>query len=99
MIRDPEVPRSLRFSLQRIESLLEGIDPLGNRHPLAPPHRMALRLAAVVEADAGQVVAAHGAGDATGSSLFERLADDGQTLHDRVIAAYVDYPVAEGLPT
>lgn len=99
MIRDPEVPRSLRFALKRIESLLVGIDPLGNRHPLAPPHRMALRLAAVVEADAVSVLAAPTAAEASESGLFERLAEDGQTLHDRVMAAYVDYPVAEGLPT
>lgn len=98
MIRDPEVPRSLRFALHRIERLLMGIDPLGNRHPLAPPHRMALRLAAVLEADSGDSnnTPPTAAGE---SGLFERLTDSGQALHDRVIAAYVDYPIAEGLPT
>ena len=98
MIRDPEVPRSLRFALHRIESLLVGIDPLGNRHPLAPPQRMALRLAAVLEADAGGADTP-APGEARESGLFERLAHDGQALHERVIAAYVDYPVEEGLPT
>ena len=95
MIRDPEVPRSLRFALHRIEGLLMGIDPLGNRHPLAPPHRMALRLAAVLEADSGDSndAAPAAAGE---SGLFERLTESGQALHDRVIGAYVDYPVAEG---
>ena len=97
MIRDPEVPRSLRFALHRIESLLVGIDPLGNRHPLAPPQRMALRLAAVLEADAGGTDTS-APGEARESGLFERLAHDGQALHERVIAAYVDYPVEEGLP-
>lgn len=98
MIRDPEVPRSLRFALHRIESLLTGIDPLGNRHPLAPPHRMALRLASVVEAD-GVDADIPGPREAGASGLFERLDRDGQALHDRVIAAYVDYPIEEGLPT
>ncbi len=98
MIRDPEVPRSLRFALHRIENLLVGIDPLGNRHPLAPPHRTALRLAAVLEADAVGPSRPRGR-EGREPGLFERLARDGRALHDRVMAAYVDYPVAEGLPT
>ena len=102
MVRDPEVPRSLRFAVHRIEGLLLGIDPLGNRHPLAPPHRMALRLAALVEADVGCPVSpgAGGAGmERPEEELFGRLACDGSALHDLVMSAYVDYPVAEGLPT
>ncbi|MDE2764365.1 MAG: alpha-E domain-containing protein [Gemmatimonadota bacterium] len=102
MIRDPEAPRSLRFAVHRIENLLLGIDPLGNRHPLAPPHRMALRLAALVEADVGGPEPARdGAtkGERPEEALFDLLARDGGTLHDLVMSAYVDYPVAEGLPT
>ena len=102
MIRDPEVTRSLRFAVHRIEGLLLGIDPLGNRHPLASPHRMALRLAALVEADV-RGPAALRAGEAEGErpeqGLFDQLACDGGALHDLVVSAYVDYPVAEGLPT
>ncbi len=101
MIRDPEVPRSLRFAVHQVEGLLLGIDPLGNRHPVAPPHRMALRLAALVEADVGDPVStgATGAGkERSEEALFDRLARDGATLHELVMSAYVDYPVAEGLP-
>lgn len=99
MIRDPEVPRSLRFAVHEIEGLLLGIDPLGNRHPMAPPHRMALRLAALLEADAGVPVRVGGAGrEPREKELFEQLGRDGDTLHELVMSAYVDYPVAEGLP-
>ena len=102
MIRDPEVPRSLRFAVHEMEGLLLGIDPLGGRHPLAPPHRMALRLVALVEADAGG--SGHpSAGGAEGARWdgdpFQGLARDGAVLHELVMSAYVDYPVAEGLPT
>ena len=103
MIRDPEVPRSLRFAVHRIEELLLGIDPLGNRHPLAPPQRMALRLAATVEADADKIPSSAGTArqqeQGAGESFFWRLAQDGRTLHDLIMSAYVDYPVAEGLPS
>jgi len=102
MIRDPEAPRSLRFAVHGMEDLLLGIDPLGSRHPLAPPHRMALRLAALVEADAGGP-AWPGAGEAVREPrervLFEQLARDGNALHELVISAYVDYQVPEVLPT
>ncbi|MDE2974233.1 MAG: alpha-E domain-containing protein [Gemmatimonadota bacterium] len=101
MIRDPEAPRSLRFAVHGIEDLLLGIDPLGGRHPLAPPHRMALRLAALVEAGAGGParVGAGGAGrEPREKELFEQMGRDGDTLHELVMSAYVDYPVAEGLP-
>ena len=101
MVRDPEVPRSLRFAVRRIEDLLMGIDPLGNRHPLAPPHRMVLRLAALVEADAGSPAPSGTGGWERAQpeqELFHQVAGDGSALHDLVMSAYVDYPVAEGLP-
>ena len=102
MVRDPEVPRSLRFAMHRIEGLLLGIDPLGNRHPLAPPHRMAMRLAALVEADVGgpaRPAARAAERERPEEELFDQLACDGSALHDLVMSAYVGYPVAEGLPT
>lgn len=101
MIRDPEVPRSLRFAMHRVEDLLLGIDPLGGRHPLAPPQRVALRLAALVEADvAGPAASGPGeAGRESEEGLFERLACDGGVLHDVVMSSYVDYPVREGPPS
>lgn len=102
LIRDPEVPRSLRFALERIEQMLVGIDPLGSRHPLVPPRRVALRLAATVEAATGSVTD----GERTEADdsritdhLFEHLAGDGRKLHDLLITEYVDYPVSEGLPS
>ena len=102
LIRDPEVPRSLRFSLQRIEQMLVGIDPLGSRHPLVPPRRVALRLAATVETATGTVADGdrkETAGSRITDRLFEHLAGDGRRLHDLLITEYVDYPVAEGLPS
>ena len=102
LIRDPEVPRSLCFALQRIEQMLVGIDPLGSRHPLVPPRRVALRLAATVEAATGSVTdEERSAADGSGITdrLFEHLAGDGRRLHDLLITEYVDYPVSEGLPS
>ncbi len=49
LIRNPELPYSLRFAVGRIDQALTGIDPSGARYPLAAPHRMALRLMAAVE--------------------------------------------------
>ncbi len=102
LIRDPEVPRSLRFAVHRIEQMLAGIDPLGSRHPLAPPRRLALRLAAGVDAATGLPTNEDGGdlpGDSRVDDLFGPLARDGRTLHELVMAEYVDYPVSEGLPS
>ncbi len=95
LVRNPEVPRSLRFAVHRIEALLAGIDPKGARYPLAAPHRMAIRLGATVEMDLG--------GD-EGESIddngsFAALLQDARKLHDLVMATYVHYPVERGLPT
>ncbi|MDE2806727.1 MAG: alpha-E domain-containing protein [Gemmatimonadota bacterium] len=102
LIRDPEVPRSLRFAVQRIEQMLVGIDPLGSRHPLVPPRRVALRLAATVEAATGLVPdgeRTEAADNRIADRLFAQLAGDGRRLHDLLVAEYVDYPVSEGLPS
>ena len=95
LVRNPELPRSLRFAVHRIEQLLAGIDPEGARYPLAAPHRMAIRLAATVEMDLG--------GDdrdpAGEDGSFAALLRDARKLHDLVMATYVNYPVERGLPT
>lgn len=95
LTRNPELPRSLRFAVHRIGELLEGIDPRGARYPLAPPHRMALHLAASVE------MHPHGDEDERrgADGAFSALLADSMKLHDLTMAAYVDYPVEEGLPS
>lgn len=99
LVRNPELPRSLRFAVQRMGELLSGIDPAGARYPLAPPHRMALHLAAAVEMDPhGEETHGEGHG-AAGSDSFNALLGDSRALHDMIMAAYVAYPVEEGLPT
>ena len=95
LVRNPELPRSLRFAVHRIERLLAGIDPRGARYPLAAPHRMAIRLAATVEMDLG---AEEGESDSENES-FKALARDGRRLHDLIMANYVHYPVERGLPS
>ncbi len=94
LTQDPEIPRSLRFSVQRIEELLAGIDPVGARYPLAPPHRMALRLTATVEVEPAGLSAESTAGD-----YFRSVEDDARTLHHLTMAAYVTHTPAEGLAT
>ncbi len=84
LIRNPEVARSLRFATSRIEETLRGIDPVGSRYPLAPPHRMALRLAASLEA---------------ADEADDEVAQAGRNLHFLIMAAYVDYEVTAGLPS
>ena len=94
LIQDPEIPRSLRFSVQRIEDLLAGIDPVGARYPLAPPHRMALRLTAAVEMEPTGLSEATEAG-----GFFRSLGNDGRALHHLTMAAYVTHSPPEGLAT
>ncbi len=100
LVRDPEVPRSLRFAIHRIDEMLLGIDPLGSRYPLGRPQRTVLHLAAAVEADVdlhGGAGAEPEQAEGARRSLFPQLARDGRALHDVIMATYVDYPVAEGL--
>ncbi len=94
LTQDPELPRSLRFSIRRIEELLAGIDPVGARYPLAPPHRMALRLTAAVE-----MKPTGPSEDAEAGDFFRSLENDGRTLHLLTMAAYVTHSPAEGLAT
>lgn len=94
LTQDPELPRSLRFSVQRIEELLAGIDPVGARYPLAPPHRMALRLTAAVEMEGAGLSVETGA-----SNFLHSLEDDARTLHHVIMAAYVNHSPARRLAT
>ena len=91
LVRDPELPRSLRFALHFIEETLAGIDPAGARYPLAPPHRMALRLAAALE-----VETLDGSPDGDPDRFFRSIGGECRKLHDLVMTAYVDFPLSEG---
>lgn len=100
LIRNPELPRSLRFAVRRIGELLADIDPGGARHPLAPPHAMALHLAAAVEMNPhGDAGIWHGEEESGRGHSFADLLGDSLTLHNLTMAAYVDYPVETGLPS
>ena len=85
LVRNPEVSRSLRFAIDRIDALLQDVDPIGARHPLAAPHRMVLRMAAALEVEDASVV--------------RELIGESRELHDLIMAAYVEYPVTAGLPS
>ena len=89
LVQDPELPRSLRFSLHLIEEALAGIDPVGARYPLAPPHRMTLRLAAALEVE--NLDGARG-GDSV--RFFRSIANECRKLHDLAVAAYFGFPLA-----
>ena len=93
LIRNPEVPRSLRFCVQRIGDRLAAVDPKGARYPLAPPHRAVLRLAAAVEIEEPAQ-----AGEPGGGNFFAAVERDGTALHDLIIGTYVDYSVLGGAP-
>ena len=106
LVRNPELPRSLRFAVQRIRALLGGIDPGGARYPLAPHHRMALHLEAAVEMNplgdeprTGRAPGGAGENDHGDGNAFSSLLADSRTLHELTMAAHVEYPVAEGLPS
>lgn len=94
LTRQPELPRSLRFSVQRIDEMLAGIDPVGAHHPLAPPHRMALRIAAAIEVEATRL-----SGAAESGGFFQSMEEHGRTLHDLTMASYVDHSLTEAVPS
>lgn len=88
LVRNPALPRSLRFALQRIDALLDGIDPVGGRYPLAEPHRAALRIRAGVEAATGRDRKTEW------GPVLSSLAEQSLALHDLVLATYVNYSAA-----
>ena len=92
LARDPELPLSLRFSAQRTEEVLAGIDPLGARYPLAPPHRMVLRLTAAIEMDAA------GSAAADLAAFCRAIGNSTRALHDLTMVAYVNRSLAEETP-
>ena len=94
LVQDPELPRSLRFSLHLIEEMLGGIDPAGARYPLAPPHRMALRLAAALE-----VENLDGERGRDSVRFFRLIGNECRKLHDLSVNAYLEFPFAAGFET
>ena len=94
LVQDPELPRSLRFSVHLIEAMLAGIDPAGARYPLAPPHRMALRIAAALE-----VENLDGERGRDSIRFFRSIGGECRKLHDFAVGAYLDFPPAEGFET
>lgn len=94
LVRNPALPRSLRFAVQRIDALLAGIDPVGARYPLVAPHRAALRIGAALE-----VSTARGEAPPQWEAVLGSLASQCRALHDLTIATYVDYSAAGGPPS
>ena len=94
LVQDPELPRSLRFSMHLIEEMLAGIDPAGARYPLAPPHRMALRLAAALE-----VENLDGERGRDSVRFFRSIGSDCRKLHDLAVASYLGFSPVGGLET
>lgn len=94
LVQDPELPRSLRFSLHLVEEMLGGIDPAGARYPLAPPHRMALRLAAALE-----VENLDGERGRDSVRFFRLIGSECRKLHDFTVNAYLEFPFAAGAET
>ena len=92
--QDPELPRSLRFAVHHIGEMLAGIDPAGARYPLAPPHRMALRLASALE-----VETLDGTRGGHPLRFFHAIGSECRTLHDVTVAAYLDHTRVDGLET
>ena len=91
LVQDPELPRSLRFSVHLIEEMLAGIDPAGARYPLAAPHRMALRLAAALE-----VENLDGERGRDSVRFFRSIGGECRKLHELAVVAYLDFPLAQG---
>lgn len=94
LVQDPELPRSLRFSMRLIEEMLAGIDPAGARYPLAPPHRMALRLAAALE-----VENLDGERGRDSVRFFRSIGSDCRKLHDLAVTSYLGFSPVGGLET
>lgn len=98
LLRDPELPRSLRYSLDEIGRLLAGIDPAGGRYPLAPPHRRALRLGSDLETNApgngdeqAPVVPGATFDPRQLGRFLQSLLIGSRELHDLVMETYVDF--------
>lgn len=94
LVQDPELPRSLRFSMHLIEEMLAGIDPAGARYPLASPHRTALRLTAALE-----VENLDGERGRDSIRFFRSIGSEARKLHDLAMAAYLDFSPSGGPAT
>ena len=94
LVQDPGLPRSLRFAVHYLEEMLAGIDPAGARYPLAPAHRMVLRLAAFLE-----VESLDGAQGGNPLRFFHTVGSECRRLHDVTMASYLDHTQVEGLET